>query len=66
MVDVAEKVLRCPARLGFPASIEGWPEDIATPAWTVVAGLAMYSARLHVKKDRTPSGPSFWSLFARK
>jgi cell division protein FtsA len=66
LVEVAEKVMACPARLGFPRGIANWPEDISTPAWTVVAGLAMYAARLENRKDKTNAGPSFWSLFSRK
>jgi cell division protein FtsA len=63
MVAVAEKVLDCPARLGFPRGIEKWPEKALRPCWTVAAGLAMYSARLQLRRDKSSGGPGFWSLF---
>jgi len=62
MVELAEKILGCPARLGFARGIQGWPEDLQTPAWTTAGGLAMYSARLNARKEK-PSGPSILSLF---
>jgi cell division protein FtsA len=63
MVDVAERVLRCPARLGVPRGIGQWPEELATPDWTVAAGLAMYSARLYQRRDTRRRGLKFWDLF---
>jgi len=65
MVECAEKVLGCPARLGFARGIIDWPESLISPVWTTAAGLAMYSARLKMRKDED-SGPSFWSLFTGK
>lgn len=62
MVEVAERVLGCPARLGFPRGIAEWPEELMTPIWTTAAGLAMYSARLSARRDPKSSGPSLWSL----
>jgi cell division protein FtsA len=62
MVELAEKVLSCPARLGFPRGIIDWPEELMTPVWTTAAGLAMYSARLKSRGDES-RGPSIWSLF---
>jgi len=66
MVEVAEKVMGCPARLGFPRGIENWPEELMNPVWTVAAGLSMYSARLQVRKTKSTGGPSIWSLFTAK
>ena len=51
MCDVAERVLQCPVRIGLPLGLMDWPEDLDTPDWTAVAGLAMYSARLHSLVD---------------
>jgi cell division protein FtsA len=62
MVEAAERVLGCPARLGFPRGIADWPEELMTPVWTTAAGLAMYAARLHTRKETRVSGPSLWSL----
>lgn len=49
--DVAERVLECPVRLGLPVGLMDWPEDLDAPDWSVAAGLAMYSARLHSLVD---------------
>ncbi|MEP6714198.1 MAG: cell division protein FtsA [Terriglobia bacterium] len=49
--DVAERVLECPARMGLAQGFKDWPEELNDPAWTVAAGLAMYSARLHTQVD---------------
>ena len=62
MVDVAERVLQCPARLGFARGVEKWPEELLSPVWTTAAGLAMYSARLNLKRG-PGGGPSIWNLF---
>lgn len=58
MCDMAERVLNCQARNGLAAGIEGWPKALDNPAWTTAAGLAMYSARLKMKRDwkRAPTG----------
>ncbi|MGD1071142.1 MAG: cell division protein FtsA [Bryobacteraceae bacterium] len=49
--DVAERVLECPARMGLAQGIKDWPEELNDPAWTAVAGLAMYAARLRSQVD---------------
>jgi cell division protein FtsA len=49
--DVAERVLDAPARIGLAQGILEWPEQLNTPEWTAVAGLAMYSARLRSMVD---------------
>jgi cell division protein FtsA len=51
MCEIAENVLRCPARIALPAGIQDWPEELADPSWTAAAGLSMYSARLKVQGD---------------
>jgi cell division protein FtsA len=51
MCDMAERVLNCQARKGLAIGIEHWPEELADPAWTTSAGLAMYSARLKLRHE---------------
>ncbi|HXJ44811.1 MAG TPA: cell division protein FtsA [Bryobacteraceae bacterium] len=51
LCDVAERVLECPVRIGLGQGILEWPEEMHDPAWTTVAGLAMYAARLRSKVD---------------
>jgi len=66
MVEVAEKVLNCPARLGLPRGISQWPDELLTPEWTVAAGLAMYAARLGQRRETRRRGPHFWDLFTSR
>lgn len=56
MVEEAERILRCPARLGVARGILEWPEELYSPAWTTAAGLAMYSARLQERRERRTPG----------
>jgi cell division protein FtsA len=51
MCDLTERMLSCQARNGLATGIEGWPEELDNPIWTTVAGLAMYSGRLKMKRD---------------
>jgi cell division protein FtsA len=61
MCDVAEKILKCQARIGLPVGILDWPADIDDPAWTVAAGLAMYSARLKLRADLDRKSSGFFA-----
>ena len=65
MCDVAEKELNCQTRNGLAVGIEDWPEYLDTPAWTVAAGLAMYSARLKLRKDLRRKAPGLAGLVLR-
>ena len=58
MCDIAERTLNCQARNGLATGVEGWPNELDTPVWTVAAGLSMYSGRLKLKRDwkRTNTG----------
>ncbi|MEO8662247.1 MAG: cell division protein FtsA [Bryobacteraceae bacterium] len=60
MCDMAERVLNCPARNGLPVGIDSWPEELMSPQWTSVAGLAMYAARLKWKAGGKPRGNWLW------
>jgi cell division protein FtsA len=51
MCDLAERMLNCQARKGLPVGIRNWPDELQDPAWTTVAGLAMYSGRLKLQGD---------------
>jgi cell division protein FtsA len=59
MCDMAEKILNCPTKYGLAVGIHGWPQQFHDPAWASAAGLAMYSARLRVRRSagkRKPPG----------
>ncbi len=51
MCDIAERVLNCQVRNGLATGIEGWPQQLDSPIWATVAGLAMYSGRLKLKSN---------------
>ncbi len=51
MCDLVERMLNCQARNGLAHGIENWPRELDNPIWTTVAGLAMYSGRLKMKRD---------------
>jgi cell division protein FtsA len=51
MCEVAEEVLKCRVSNALPVGIEDWPDELADPTWTTVAGLAMYSAKLKSQRE---------------
>ena len=51
MCDMAERILNCQARNGLATGIEGWPSELDNPVWTLASGLAIYSGRLHLKRE---------------
>lgn len=46
LCEIAEEVLKCRVSNALPVGIREWPDELCDPAWTTVAGLAMYSAKL--------------------
>ena len=58
MWDVAERILDCQTCYGLAKGIGDWPHELENPAWTVAAGLAMYSAKLklHRPPERAARG----------
>lgn len=65
LVDLAERELRCQARIALPVGIADLPESLYDPTWTTAAGLAMYSARLKVRQENTRRAPGFLGLMFR-
>lgn len=61
MCDMAERVLNCPARNGLVLGVDDWPEELENPAWTAAGGLAMYSAKLKLKRE-TKKAPGLMGL----
>ncbi len=51
LCEVAMDILRCRVSQAMPVGIRDWPEELANPAWTTAAGLAMYSAKLKSKHE---------------
>jgi cell division protein FtsA len=65
MCDMAERVLNVPARLGLAVGMENWPDEANNAAWTVAAGLCMYSARLKLKREWKRKAPGLIGLVLR-
>ncbi len=65
MLDIAERVLNCPSRNGIPEFVNRWPAELLTPEWTTVAGLAMYGARLKMRRDSKRRTPRLLNLVLR-
>ena len=65
LVDLAERELRCQARIALPVGVADLPEALYDPTWTTAAGLAMYSARLKFRKENTRRAPGFLGLVFR-
>jgi cell division protein FtsA len=51
MCEVAEQVLGCRVCNALPVGIKDWPDELCDPAWSTVAGLAMYSAKLKSQRE---------------
>jgi cell division protein FtsA len=62
MWDMAEWVLNVPARNGLVTGVENWPDDLENAAWTVAGGLAMYSARLKMRRETQRKAPGLIGL----
>jgi cell division protein FtsA len=62
MCDMAERVLNCQAGNGLAKGFGDWPEELNNPAWTMTAGLALYSAKLklHQPPKRRLPGLMGW------
>ena len=65
MLDIAERELNCPSRNGLPENINGWPDEMLSPDWTTVAGLAMYAGRLKLRRDSKRRTPRLLNLVLR-
>jgi cell division protein FtsA len=65
MCDMAERELNCQARNGLPSGLQDWPSDLDGTEWTTAAGLAMYSARLKMKRELKPKAPGLVGMILR-
>lgn len=65
MLDIAERELNCPSRNGLPDAINNWPDELLSPEWTTVAGLAMYAGRMKLRRDDKRRTPRLLDLVLR-
>lgn len=62
MLDMAERVMNCQARKGLTLGVKHFPSEINTPAWSTASGLAMYAARLKLRKEEKRRAPGLLGL----
>jgi cell division protein FtsA len=65
MLDMAEHVLHCQARKGLPVGVKDLPGRLQSPEWTTAVGLAMYSARLKLRRQMRRRPPGILGLIMR-
>jgi cell division protein FtsA len=68
LLEVAEDVLRKPARLGHPVALAKMPDTLAEPEYATVLGLVSYAHRARMVRGTQDQGfgAKLKSLFARK
>ncbi len=66
--EIAEQVLRRPARLGTPAPLARMPSELATPEFATAIGLVFYGYRARIARGTQEQGftSKLKSLFAKK
>jgi cell division protein FtsA len=67
LIETAEDILRCPARMGLPIPMEKLPALLGEPEFATVIGMVFYAHRAQVLKVREEQGLGrrLRSLFAR-
>jgi cell division protein FtsA len=67
LVEVAESVLRKPARLAFPFALSKMPPELLSPEYSTAIGLALYGNRVRQAREANNDGlrARLRGLFAR-
>jgi cell division protein FtsA len=56
LLEVAESLLRVPARLGYPVPLSRMPDDLIQPEFSTVVGMLLYSHRTSVLRAAEDQG----------
>jgi cell division protein FtsA len=56
LMEVAESLLRVPARIGSPVKVSRMPEDLAEPECSALVGMLLYSHRTGVLRAAEDGG----------
>lgn len=67
-VELAEKILGMPVRLGMPREVGGLCDTVQSPIYTTSVGLAMYAAKQHMglrEGEKTATLKQGWRGFLR-
>jgi cell division protein FtsA len=60
LVDLAEKKLRLPVRIGLPAPLCELPDELDQPEWTAAIGLLLYAQRLRLHRQAERESMTAW------
>ena len=52
--------------MGYRSGSRDWPDELDDPAWSVAAGLSMYSAKLKTRKEWKRTVPGMLGVAVRK
>jgi cell division protein FtsA len=56
LLDVAESVLRVPARIGYPVPLSKMPEELVQPEFAATVGMLLYSHRTRILRAAEDQG----------
>jgi len=56
LLDVAESMLRVPARVGYPVPLSRMPEELAQPEFAALIGMLLYTHRTQVRRASEEMG----------
>ncbi|MBE7180293.1 MAG: rod shape-determining protein, partial [Terriglobus roseus] len=56
LLDVAESLLRTPARIGSPVPLSRMPEELAEPEFATAIGMLLYTHRTRVRRANEEMG----------
>ena len=56
LLDVAESLLRTPARIGSPVPLSRMPQELAAPEFSTAIGLLLYTHRTQVRRANEELG----------
>ncbi len=56
LLDVAESLLRVPARIGYPVPLSRMPQELVKPEFAAVIGLLLYTHRTQIRRASEEQG----------
>ena len=56
LLDVAESLLRVPARIGYPVPLSKMPEELVQPDFAATVGMLLYSHRTRILRAAEDQG----------
>jgi cell division protein FtsA len=56
LLDIAESLLRVPARIGYPVPLSRMPEDLVQPEFSTAVGMLLYTHRTGILRAAEDQG----------